>query len=73
MKLMHGKNKALSVRQEVIAVKVAGRIVRVQRRLADYLNHRTAALRPKTWLLLLTAFCGAFGSYLVYLLVQVCY
>jgi hypothetical protein len=71
MKLMSREKKPLSQRQEAVAEKVAGRIVQGQRRLAGYLNRRTAGLSGKTWLLLLIAFCLAFGSYLIYLLVQV--
>jgi len=71
MKLTRSGKTSLSRRQEAIAEKMADGIVREQRRLAGYLNRHTAGLSGKTWLLLLIAFCAVFGSYLLYLLVQV--
>jgi len=71
MKLMRSRKELLSQRQEALAEKLAGRIVQGQRQMAGYLNRRTAGLSGKTWRLLLIAFCLAFGSYLLYLLVQV--
>lgn len=65
------KEKPLSVGQEKLAVRVAGRILAMQRKTADYLNDRTAKVSAKTWLMLLMGFCGITGTYLIYLLAQV--
>ncbi|MET4546290.1 hypothetical protein ABIE26_003617 [Pedobacter africanus] len=73
MSLFQRKKKPLSQRQDAIAQKVAGKILQSQRQLAKYLNERTAGLSGKTWLVLLIAFCAAFSSYLLYLLMQIGY
>jgi len=70
MKLF-AKNNAdrLTAGQKALAGRIAGRITRTQRRVAEWLNVKTAGLPAKTWLLLLVLFCLAFGAYCLYLLV----
>jgi len=65
------KEKPLSAGQEKLAARIAGRILSMQRKTADYLNDRTAKVSAKTWLIVLMVFCGITGTYLIYLLVQV--
>lgn len=65
------KEKPLSASQEKRAVKVAGQILFAQRKTADYLNHRTAKVSAKSWLIMLMGFCLITGTYLIYLLAQV--
>lgn len=70
MKLFGKRWEKLSPRQDVLAAELAGRIVRNQRRLADWLNRKTAGLTVRGWLLILVAFCIAFGSYCLWLLAE---
>jgi len=65
------KEKPLSAGQEKLAMRLAGRILSMQRKIADYLNERTAKISAKTWLIVLMGFCGITGTYLIYLLAQV--
>ncbi len=58
----------LTARQEVLAGRIAGRIRRTQRRLAGWLNGKTAGLTAKNWLWLLVLFSLGFGAYCLYLL-----
>jgi len=61
----------LSVRQEQAAGKIAARILRGQRALANRLNRRTAGFSQLAWLLLLIMFCLLFGTYCLSLLFRV--
>lgn len=63
------KNKSLSPDQQRKAENIAGHILKTQRKTADYLNNKTAAISAKGWLILLILFCAAFGSYCLRLLV----
>lgn len=70
MKLFtNSKGERLTARQEALASRIAGRITRIQRRAAEWLNGKTTGWPAKTWLLLLVLFCFAFGAYCLYLLV----
>lgn len=53
---------------DMAAQRIAGNIIGRQKRLAEYLNHKTGNLSQKFWLLALIFFCAAFGSYCLYLL-----
>ena len=70
---LFAKNRAarLTEKQEVLAGRLAGRLTRAQRRMADWLNGKTAGLNAKAWLLLLAVFCAAFGAYCLSLLISV--
>lgn len=71
MKLFRNKSRRLSDGQERFAERVAEWILARQRRVADWLNQKTAHLHPKLWLFLLVIFCAGFGSYLIRLVLQV--
>lgn len=71
MRLFRKKEKPLSEGQERFAMRIAERILVMQRRLADWLNLRTAGLHPRVWLMLLVLFCAGFGGYLIRLIMQV--
>lgn len=71
MSLFRKKNRPLSESQERFAGRLAERILVMQRRLADWLNERTAGLHPTAWLMLLILFWAGFGGYLIRLVMQV--
>ncbi len=62
---------SLTPKQEAMAGRLAQRLTRSQRRLADWLNGKTSGLSVRTWRLLLVLFCILFGTYCLYLLVAV--
>lgn len=70
MRLFRQKVRPLSARQEVIAGRIANGLLSGQRRLADYLNAKTAHLSGKVRLWLLLLFGIAFGCYCLYLMVS---
>lgn len=57
--------------QERLAGRLAGRILRVQRRMADWLNSRTKEFGPKLWMALLAALCAGFGGYCLRLVAEI--
>lgn len=69
---LFAKNRAtrLTEKQEVLAGRLAGRLIRAQRQMADWLNGKTAGVDAKAWLLLLVLFCAAFGAYCLSLLIS---
>lgn len=69
---LFAKNRAvkLTQRQEALAVRLAGRLTRTQRRLAYWLNGKTAGLNSRTWLSLLIIFIVSFGAYCLSLLIS---
>ena len=73
MRLFSKKIKSLTTQQEHHASWIADKILKVQRKIADYLNQKTAVLSCKAWLVLLILFCTAFGSYSLFLLIQAFY
>ncbi len=73
MRLFSKKSKSLTSQQEQHASRIADKILKAQRFTADYLNKKTAPISPKTWLILLIVFSAAFGSYSMFLLIQVFY
>ena len=60
----------LSEVQQQAALNIAGKILRCQRKTADYLNRKTAKISAKGWLVILIAFCAGFGSYCLLLLIR---
>jgi len=60
----------LTARQEALAGRIAAGITGRQRRLANWLNGKTATLPARTWIFLLLGFCLSFGMYCLYLLVS---
>ena len=62
------KREKEPARQDKIAKHVASHIVKVQYRLADYLNSRAKQLSEKILLMSLILFCVAFGGYCLYLI-----
>lgn len=71
MRLFKKRIQSLSAGQEQRAGKIAGCILKSQRRAADYLNLKTAGMPGRRLLFLLIAFCLAFGGYCLYLLLRV--
>jgi len=70
MMLFRRKERPVSARQEQVAGRIAGSILKYQRRTADYLNRKTVHLSGKARLYLLILFCAAFGSYCMFVLIQ---
>ncbi|MFN0290131.1 hypothetical protein [Pedobacter helvus] len=64
------KEMKLGSGQEKIAEGIAGRILKAQRRIADYLNAISKDWTPYRWKFLLVTLCLSFGSYCIYLLWQ---
>jgi hypothetical protein len=62
--------KYASGRQNHLAVKIAGLILHMQRRIATTCNRRTAHLSPLQWLYLLVLYCLAFSAYCLWLLLH---
>ncbi|SMD01491.1 hypothetical protein [Pedobacter nyackensis] len=71
MNIFRQTKDKLSNGQEQTAEKIADKIVKAQRKVADYLSSKTAGISVKTWRLLLIGFCILFGGYCIYLLAQV--
>jgi hypothetical protein len=71
MRIFKKHVRELSAGQENRAEKIAGGILKGQRKAADYLNRKTASISGTSWKLLLMGFCLAFGSYCLYLIVRV--
>ena len=67
-----GKRKGLELTtsQEKWAERLADRICRVQRRIATYLNMRTAKFGKTKWIVLLALFCLLTGVYCSYLVIE---
>jgi hypothetical protein len=70
MRLFRKKERSMSAGQEQVAGKIAGDILRYQRKTAEYLNRKTAHLSGKARLCLLILFCAAIGSYCLFVLLQ---
>lgn len=66
--LKQSKNKALTVRQEAWAGKMASVIIRRQTQVAAYLNRKTAYWNKSSKLIALALFCIVFGGMSLYLL-----
>jgi hypothetical protein len=67
------RNKALTVRQERLAERVAFEIVRRQTRIANYLNGKTQHWNHTLKIIALILFSLAFGGVSLYLLIKACY
>jgi hypothetical protein len=70
MRLFKKRVVSLSAGQEQRAGKIAGSILKGQRKAADYLNRKAAGMPGGRLLFLLIAFCLAFGGYCLYLVIQ---
>lgn len=70
MKLFRKNKTATGPRQEELAGRIAGRIVRFQSRIADYLNSRTRHFTRRSKLLLLIVLCLLFAAINLYLLIH---
>ncbi|MGN8068403.1 hypothetical protein [Mucilaginibacter sp. 22184] len=70
MKLFRKNRTATGPKQEELAGKIAGRIVRLQVRIAGYLNNRTKHFTRKRKLLLLIVFCLLFAAVNLWLLIS---
>jgi hypothetical protein len=64
---------SLSAGQERRAGRIAGSILKGQRKAADYLNLKVSGVSRNGLWLLLIGFCLASGGYCLYLLVRVFY
>jgi hypothetical protein len=67
MKLTKTRHREISDR---LSQKIAQRILKIQSKIADYLNERASECPSKKLLLCLLCFCGLFGAYCLYLLLQ---
>ncbi len=67
------KSKALTVRQERLAGRVAAAIVRRQSQVAGYLNRRTQHWNRASKIIALVLFSLAFGGMSLYLLLRACF
>jgi hypothetical protein len=57
-------------KQDALAARVAGGVLRRQRQWADALNKRTGHLSGRFWRFALLLFCLASGSYCLYLVMR---
>lgn len=73
MSLFAKGQKVLPEAQIRLAERIAGRIIQLQRKVADYLNIRTADISAGRWRIMLVAFCLLFGGYSLYLLLAAIY
>jgi len=71
MRLFKKRVQQLSAGQEQRAGKIAGSILKGQRKAADYLNRKAAGMPGRRLLFLLIGFCLAFGGYCLYLLLRI--
>jgi hypothetical protein len=68
---LSGKSKKYAFgSQNRLAVKIAGQILHMQRRIATMCNRRTAHLSPLQWRCLLVLYCLAFSAYCLWLLLH---
>lgn len=63
MSLFKGKKVPLNAAQQVVAERIADKIISRQKRLSDYLNARTQGISGHSWFWLLVGFCLVFGCY----------
>lgn len=70
MRLFRKRTRDASPKQEAIALDIAGRLLRFQRKLADRLNKGAAGLPPNTVKVLLILFCLLFAAVNLYLLIN---
>jgi len=73
MRLFGKGERKLAEGQERFAQRVATKIIRLQRRVADQLNARTAGFSVQRWRVMLFAFCLLLGGYSLYLLLTAIY
>ncbi|SOD13874.1 hypothetical protein SAMN06297358_1286 [Pedobacter xixiisoli] len=64
------KKLELSSSQDKLAQRMADRICRLQRKIADDLNVRTAGWGRRSWLVLLVLLCLLMGGYCAYLVID---
>lgn len=64
------RKNSTSTGGDVIAEKIAQKIIDRQRTLATYLNRKTKNISGKLWLAILIGFCAAFGCYCTFLLIR---
>jgi hypothetical protein len=69
-KLPGKSKKYASGRQNHLAVKIAGLLLHIQRRIANACNRRTAHLSPLQWRCLMVVYCLAFSAYCLWLLLH---
>jgi hypothetical protein len=67
------RNKALTIRQERLAERIALGIVHKQTRIANYLNAKTQHWNRASKIIALTLFSLALGGVSLYLLIKACY
>lgn len=70
MKLFQKRQTAVNPKQEELAAGIAGTIIGLQTKAAEYLNGKTAHLSAKTRLFLLILFCVLFAAVNLYLLIH---
>lgn len=62
------KRKTATQTGSTFSAQFGDKIIRKQRKIADYLNKKTEFLSGKALLILLIFFCVIFGSYCLYLI-----
>ncbi|EHQ25490.1 hypothetical protein [Mucilaginibacter paludis] len=70
MKLLRKRQTAVSPKQEELAAGIAGTIIGLQTKAADYLNEKASHLSGKARLFMLILFCVVFTAINLYLLIH---
>jgi len=71
MRLFRKKQvSASNLKSDVLAARIAGRIIRWQTKIADYLNRKTQYWNRSSKIILLLMFCIVFGVLCLYLLIH---
>jgi hypothetical protein len=70
MKWLKRKQAAISPRADALAVKIAGRIIRKQTRIAGYLNRKTQYWNKASKTTALCLFCLLFGGISLYFILK---
>jgi hypothetical protein len=71
MRLFRKKQVSASYsKSDVLAARIAGRIIRTQIQIADYLNRKTQYWNRSSKIILLLVFCILFGTLCLYLLIH---
>jgi len=73
MRLFGKGENSLPEGQVRLAERIAGKILRLQRYAADFLNMKTAKFSANQWWVMLVVFSLLFGGYSLYLLVEAIY
>jgi hypothetical protein len=70
MRLFRKRNPKNYPKAEALAERIAGRIVRKQTKMANYLNRKTAYWNTASKVIALALFCLLFGSICLYFIIK---